>query len=148
MFFYFDSFIFSWNTARSRSSPRNWTYIRRSENVLDVFWTSYVRSICALCLREEVLFYEYKLFLNISKNLQENTCARVSFLIKLLAWGLQPYLKRIPSQVYSWEFREIFKITVSLNTSGGCFRRLLHRIILCNYFSDISDVFLQSIFKL
>ena len=24
---------------------RNWTYIRRSEDVLDVFWTSYVRSI-------------------------------------------------------------------------------------------------------
>ena len=30
----------------------NWTYIRRSEDVLDVFWTSYVRSIYALCLRD------------------------------------------------------------------------------------------------
>ena len=29
----------------------NWTYIRRSEDVLDVFWTSYVRSIYVLCLR-------------------------------------------------------------------------------------------------
>ena len=28
----------------------NWTYIRRSEDVLDVFWTSYVRSIYVLCL--------------------------------------------------------------------------------------------------
>ena len=27
----------------------NWTYIRRSEIVLDVFWTSYVRSIYILC---------------------------------------------------------------------------------------------------
>ena len=26
----------------------NWTYIRRSEDVLDVFWKSYVRSICVL----------------------------------------------------------------------------------------------------
>ena len=28
----------------------NWTYIRRSEDVLGVFWTSYVRSIYVLCL--------------------------------------------------------------------------------------------------
>ena len=30
----------------------NWTYIRRSENVQDVIWTSYVRSIYVLCLRD------------------------------------------------------------------------------------------------
>ena len=35
-----------------------------------------------------------KVFLEISHNLQENTCARVSFLIKLQASGLQPYQKR------------------------------------------------------
>ena len=29
----------------------NWTYIRRSEDVLDIFWTSYVHSIYVLCLR-------------------------------------------------------------------------------------------------
>ena len=28
----------------------NWTYLRRSEDVQDVFWTSYVRSIYVLCL--------------------------------------------------------------------------------------------------
>ena len=28
----------------------NWTYIRRSEDVQDVFWTSYVHSIYVLCL--------------------------------------------------------------------------------------------------
>ena len=27
----------------------DWTYIRRSKDVLDVSWTSYVRSIYALC---------------------------------------------------------------------------------------------------
>ena len=32
-----------------------------------------------------------KVFLEISQNLQENTCAIVSFLIKLQAWGLQLY---------------------------------------------------------
>ena len=29
----------------------NWTYIRRSEDVQDVFWTPYVRLIYVLCLR-------------------------------------------------------------------------------------------------
>ena len=29
----------------------NWTYIRSSEDILDVFWTSYVRSMYVLCLR-------------------------------------------------------------------------------------------------
>ena len=33
-------------------------------------------------------------FLEISQNPQKNTCARVSFLIKLQAWGLQLYLKK------------------------------------------------------
>ena len=32
-----------------------------------------------------------KVFLEVSQNSQENTCARVSLLKKLLAWGLQLY---------------------------------------------------------
>ena len=35
-----------------------------------------------------------KAFLEILQNSQENTCARVSFLIKVQASGLQLYLKR------------------------------------------------------
>ena len=35
----------------------NWTYIRRSEDLLDVFWTSYVRSIYVLCLRGNIFYY-------------------------------------------------------------------------------------------
>ena len=35
-----------------------------------------------------------KVFLNISQNSQENTCARFSFLIKLQTWCLQFYYKR------------------------------------------------------
>ena len=35
-----------------------------------------------------------KVFLEISQNLQENTCARVSFLIKFQVTGLQLYQKR------------------------------------------------------
>ena len=33
------------------------------------------------------VFYVKKVFLEISQNSQENTCARVCFLIKLQAWG-------------------------------------------------------------
>ena len=45
-----------------------------------------------------------KVFLEISQNSQENTCARVSFLIKLQAWGLQLYKKEAQVQVFSSEF--------------------------------------------
>ena len=44
------------------------------------------------------------MFLKISENPQENTCVRVSFLIKLYAWGPQLYQKR-----GSCKFWEIFK---------------------------------------
>ena len=38
----------------------NWTYIRRSEDVQDVFWTFYVRSIYVLCPGGICIFqYEY-----------------------------------------------------------------------------------------
>ena len=39
-----------------------------------------------------------KVFLEISKNSLENTCARVSFLIKLHAWGLQETLAQRDSE--------------------------------------------------
>ena len=46
------------------------------------------------------VLYE-KVFLEISQNLQENTCSRVSFLIKLQVWGSK--------QMFSCEFCEISK---------------------------------------
>ena len=50
-----------------------------------------------------------ELVLRISQNLQENTCARVSLLIKSLAWDFQLYEKETPAKVFSCEFCEIFK---------------------------------------
>ena len=35
----------------------NSTYIRLSEDLLDAFWTSYVRSIYVLCLRANIFYY-------------------------------------------------------------------------------------------
>ena len=36
-----------------------WTYIKYSEDVFGVFWTSYVRSIYALCLGRLILLHVY-----------------------------------------------------------------------------------------
>ena len=48
--------------------------------------------------------------LQISKNSLENTCARVSFLIKLQALGLQLYYEAV-KQVFSYKFCKIFEST-------------------------------------
>ena len=52
-----------------------------------------------------------ELFLEIYQNSQKNSCARVSFLMKLQAWGLQLYLKKALTKVFSFEFCEISKNT-------------------------------------
>ena len=52
-----------------------------------------------------------KVFLEISQNSQENTCARVSFLIKLQAQTCNFIKKETPAQVFSSKFCEISKNT-------------------------------------
>ena len=61
-----------------------------------------------------------KVFLEISLNSQENTCARISFLIKL-------FIKNETlAQVFSCEFCDITKNTFSLRTRpGDCFLTFL-----------------------
>ena len=51
------------------------------------------------------------MFLEISQNSLENTCAKVSFLIKLQASGVQLYQKKNVAQKFSCEFCEISKNT-------------------------------------
>ena len=63
-----------------------------------------------------------KVFLEISPNLQENTCARDSFLIKLQAPGLQLYQKRATgTRVFLLILRDFQEHLFLKNTSGGCF---------------------------
>ena len=50
-----------------------------------------------------------KMFIEVSKNSQENICTRVSFLIKLQASDLQLDLKKALAQVFSCEFCETSK---------------------------------------
>ena len=54
-----------------------------------------------------------KVFLEFSQNSQENTCARVPFLIKLQVSSCNFIKKETPGQVFSCEFCEIFKNTFS-----------------------------------
>ena len=58
-----------------------------------------------------------EVFLEISQNSEENTCARVSFLIKLQAWALQLYKRETLAQVFSFEFCEISKKTFFYRTA-------------------------------
>ena len=51
------------------------------------------------------------MFLKFSQNLQENTCARVSFLTELQAESSNFIKKKTLSQVLSCEFCETFKNT-------------------------------------
>ena len=57
-----------------------------------------------------------KVFLEISQNSQENTCARVSFLIKLQALACNFIKKEILTQVFSGEFCETSKNTFFYRT--------------------------------
>ena len=57
-----------------------------------------------------------KCFLEISQNSQENTCARVSFLIKLQALACKFMKKETQAQVLSCEFCEISKNIFSYRT--------------------------------
>ena len=65
-------------------------------------------------LRKQFRSSRPEVFLKISQNSQENTCARVSFLIKLQACNF--IKKETLAQVFSCEFQEIFKNTFSDRT--------------------------------
>ena len=57
------------------------------------------------------MFYKKKLSFEISLNLEENTCARVSFLIKLQAVARNIIEKGTLAETFSCEFCEKFKNT-------------------------------------
>ena len=86
-----------------------------------MFLTKAVLKICNKFPREH-LFRSCSVknvFSEISQNLQENTCARVSFLINMQASGLSPATlskKRLWHRCFSCEFCEIFKNTFSYRT--------------------------------
>ena len=60
-----------------------------------------------------------EVFLELSQNSQENTCARVCFLIKLQVWGLQLYLKkRLWHRCFLVNFVKCLRTPFLQNTTG------------------------------
>ena len=80
------------------------------------FWSVFENTSTPLLISEAATggVLRKKVFLKILQNSQENTCARVSFLIKLQANFIE---KETPAQLFSCEFCEIFKKTFLKNTS-------------------------------
>ena len=67
-----------------------------------------------------------KTLLKVLQNSQENTCLRVSFLLKLKASGLKLYLKRDSgTDVFLWILRNFYKHPFLQNTSGSSFFTIL-----------------------
>ena len=71
-------------------------------------------------------------FLKISQISQENTCARVSFLIKFQLEACNFIEKENLVQVFSCEVYEILRAPFLQNTFGGCFctRNHYHQLLL------------------
>ena len=78
------------------------------------------------------------LFLKISENSQESTCARVSFLIKLLASAYNFILKKTLAQVLSCEFRKIFLFLQ--NSSSGWFSKWFMILQATYHLSILADL--------
>ena len=74
------------------------------------FWISFIRSSHYRCSIKKV-------FLNIWQNSQENTCARVSFSVKLKVWGIASFL-RAP---------------FLRNTSRGLLEQIQIKLLICSH---------------
>ena len=73
---------------------------------------------CAVWSSHRTCFFFKKVFLKISQNSHEYTCARVSILIKLQAWGLRPATLLVTlAQAFSCKFCEISKNRFSCRTT-------------------------------
>ena len=72
-----------------------------------------------------------KVFLKILQNSQKNTCARVSFLIKLQALRLQFFKKRLWHRCFPATFAKFLRATFLQNTSG--------RLLLCRVIQVMKD---------
>ena len=81
-----------------------------------------------------------EVFLKISQNSQENTCARVSFLIKLQIEACNFIKKEALAWVFSFELCELFKIT-----SGGCFYGFTPRLLNVKFRSSHLDVIYKKV---
>ena len=113
-----------------------WTFVNWSKTWLKVysilFWG--FRSS-----RPEVLTVK-KVLLEISQNSQEDTCARVSFLIKLQAQVCNFIKKETLAKLFSCELQNFLQ-----NTYGGCFWRFTYSKETCTFFLYKKTIFCLSL---
>ena len=81
-----------------------------------------------------------KVFLEISQNSPENTCARVSFLIKLRASACNFIKKEALAQVFFCEFYEICENTFSYKTTPVAASFLNTSLVSISVFSLYEDI--------
>ena len=113
-------------------------------NGLVYIWTDHSEAVAQRCSVK-------KMFLELLQNSQENTCARVSFLIKLQTSGLQLCLKRDSGTSVFCEFCEISKNNSSyITTLVGAFDHwpvsavnYFHKIFYFHYFFRSSAFYLR-----
>ena len=106
-------FITSFHFISPWTQDVNWTYIRRSEDTLDVFWTSYIRLIYILCpggLQNLILNKGWQEEVDIYKR-SENDFS-----------GSKPatYLILDPTQTIFKKFCDFFPATFQKWTMNGC----------------------------
>ena len=65
-----------------------------------------------------------QVFLEISQNIQENTCARNSFLIKLQAWPATLLKESLWHRCCPVSFAKFLRTSFLQSSSGGCFCKL------------------------
>ena len=86
------------------------------------------KDICSEAATRGVLWK--KVFLEISKNIQENTCVRVSFFRKLQALGLATLLKkRLRYRCFPVNFAKFLSTSFLQNTSGWLLLYVLEKVI-------------------
>ena len=109
-------------TTHALSIESNLLLFRFIQNFLALNFTMYILIILTCSKSVGQRCSVKNVFLKISSNSQENTCARVSFLLKLQASVCNFIKKETVAQLFSCEFSEIFKELLSLqNNCSGCF---------------------------
>ena len=84
------------------------------------------------------------MFLKISQNSQEYTCAGVSFLIKLQAKACKFIKKETLTQMFSWEFCEIFKNSLFTEHLWWLFLKLDGRLLHIFFYLKILGRLIKS----
>ena len=94
------------------------------------------------------VFCKKKVFLEISPNSQENTCARVSFLIKLQAPPATLLKKRLWHRCFAVSFAKFLRTLFSQNTSGQLllyFPASSYAFSLCLHFKEFQPMLIKVI---